>query len=401
MKIAYLDCFSGVSGDMCLGALIDAGLDFSLLEKGLKDLDLPGYTMTCEKVVKQGLSATKVNVHITGSEQHHHRKLADITALLQGSLLPKPVKGNACRVFEMLAQAEARVHGLPVEAVHLHEVGAIDALVDITGTVLGLHLLGVTGLYASPLPLGGGTVHCEHGVLPVPAPATLELLKALPAVPGPAQAELVTPTGAALVAALALNVGTPPAMKVEAAGYGAGTKDFSHPNVLRIIIGETAEKNSGFFSADTVAVVETTIDDMNPELFSSLGEMLFSSGALEYFATPVYMKKNRPGTAVTVLCSVENANRMAHTLLQETTSLGCRIRHEQRIKADRQFITVATPYGEVEVKYSAGTSTIAPEYAQCRQAATASGVPVKTVYDAAKALAWKVLQGHIHPSGDS
>lgn len=391
MKAAYFDCFSGISGDMCLGALIDAGLDFCALEQSLKGLAASGYSLSARKVVRAGLAATKVDVHVL--EKQPHRNLGEICSIINKSKIPEKVKTDACLVFQKLVEAEAKVHGTEVNKAHLHEAGATDALVDVVGTLLGLDIMGVKAVYASPLPLGGGSVVCEHGLIPVPAPATLELLKGMPIAPSPAQTELVTPTGAALIAALALEVGHFPALKIAAIGYGAGTRNLPHSNVLRLIVGELlAEEQTTDFLWDTVAVVEATIDDMNPEIFSSLGDSLFAAGALDFYFTPVYMKKSRPGTKVTVLCSVNDFNRVSAQILQETTTLGCRIRKEQRMKADRHFLIVATPFGEVDVKYSLITNTISPEYECCARKAQASGVPVKMVYDAAKAEAWKLLK---------
>lgn len=375
---------------MCLGALLDAGLDFSLLREELKALKLTGYSLTAEKVVKKGISATKAEVCIHGED--HCRGLEEIKETIESSDLCPPVKQKACRVFEKLVAAEARVHGVAAGDAHLHEAGAVDALVDIVGTVLGLHLLGIERVFVSPLPLGGGTIHCGHGILPVPAPAVLELIKGMPTAPSPSQTELVTPTGAALAVSLAERVGSMPPMTIERVGYGAGTMDLPHANILRMVTGELLEEEELFFAQkDEVAVLETTLDDMNPELFSPLGDTLFAAGALDYFLTPVYMKKNRPGVKVTVLCPIEVETRVARLLLEETTSLGCRLRHESRVKAERHFISVHTTYGNVKVKYSLSTGTIAPEFAECQDLAAAAGVPVKIVYDAALAMAWEAL----------
>ena len=393
MKAAYFDCFSGISGDMCLGAIIDAGLDLSTLETALKGLALSGYKITARKVVKQGLSAVKADVQIIDGEKQEARGLAEITSIIEGSRLPEKVKDDALKVFRKLVAAEGMVHGVSPEAVHLHEVGAIDAIVDVVATVLGLHLLGVTTVYASPLPVGGGTVYCEHGILPVPAPATLELIRGIPTAPSPVEAELVTPTGAAIAAALAREFGPLPAMTVQAAGYGAGDKNFSHPNVMRLIIGEIEEPEAVLpLNQGEIAVIEATIDDMNPEFFTFLGESLLASGAVDYFYTPVYMKKQRPGTKVTVLADVKDTNKIAGQLLRETTTLGCRIRKEQRLMADRDFMFVDTSYGQIVVKFSPVTKTASPEYESCARAAEAAGVPVKDVYDAAKAKALTLLQ---------
>ncbi|MGI6554406.1 MAG: nickel pincer cofactor biosynthesis protein LarC [Bacillota bacterium] len=393
MKAVYFDCFSGISGDMCLGALLDAGLDFSALCKGLKGLGLSDYNISAKKVLKQGISATKVDVHLENREATSPRRLEDITSIIQRSKLPKEVKKNACLVFENLVEAEAKVHGVPVQDAHLHEAGATDAIVDVVGTVLGLHLLGISAVYTSPVPLGGGTVQSEHGLLPVPTPAVMELVKGMPTAPSPAQTELVTPTGAALVASLAHGIGPMPLLTAEEVGYGAGAKDLSHANVLRVVIGEIAEgAQTKDFTRGTIAVVETTIDDMNPEFYSSLGNELLANGAVDYFFTPIYMKKSRSGVKVTILCSAKDAETIAVKLMQETTTLGCRIRTEQRIMSDRHFLIVATPYGEVDVKYSLNTNTISPEYESCARKAKSAGVPVKMVYDAAIAEAWKLLK---------
>jgi uncharacterized protein (TIGR00299 family) protein len=392
MKIAYFDCFSGISGDMCLGALIDAGLDPGTLQTALKGLPVAGYSLTANRVVKQGVSAVKAEVKLPETNHQHCIGLLEITAILEGSRLPEQVKSDALRVFQRLVEAEAKVHGVSVEAAHLHEVGAVDALVDVVGTILGLYLLEISEVYASPLPPGGGTVRCSHGVLPVPAPATLELLKGIPTFPSPVQSELVTPTGAALITTLAKGFGPLPAMTVAATGYGAGDKNFPHPNVLRIIIGDQEEEVPLPLYQESVAVIEATIDDMNPEFFSHLGDKVFSLGALDYYLTPVYMKKQRPGTKVTILSEPDTANIIAGLLLMETTTLGCRIRKEQRLVAERDFVAVHTPYGSVRVKVSRETKTISPEYQDCLEVAEVAGIPVKLVYDAAKAEGWKLLQ---------
>lgn len=393
MKVAYFDCFSGISGDMCLGALLNAGLDLSTLETALKGLPVAGYKLTAKRVMKQGISAIKADVNIPAT-YHNHLGIAEITAIIEGARLPEEVKADAIRVFQRLVEAEAKVHGVSVEAAHLHEVGAVDALVDVVGTILGLYLLNISAVYASPLPLGGGFVHCQHGILPVPAPATLELVKGIPTVSSLQQSELITPTGAALITTLTKEFGPIPAITVTATGYGAGDKDFPHPNVLRLIIGETEEEQEASlpFCQGTVAVIEATIDDMNPEFFSGLGDKLFSLGAIEYYLTPVYMKKQRPGTKITVLAERNQGNKIAGELLRETTTLGCRIRTEQRLTTERDFAEVSTPYGKVKVKFSRDTQTISPEYQDCLEAAEAAGVPVKLVYDAAKAQGWKLLQ---------
>jgi len=390
MRIAYLDCFSGISGDMFLGALVDAGLSFEKLKEHLNGLNITGYHIDCRKVNKRGIAAIKVTVKVTGNQPARHP--GEIQDMIRFSDLPAEVKEVSCKVFKRLAEAEAKVHGVPPDRVHFHEVGAVDAIVDITGTALGLHLLGVERVYASPLPLGGGTAECKHGLIPVPSPATLELVKGIPARKSPAYTELVTPTGAALISTLAHAFGPIPPMTIRSVGYGAGTKDLPHANVLRIIMGELEEgSGASEFDRDNVVVLETNIDDMNPEFYTYLGSSVMSSGALDFFITPVYMKKNRPGIKITVLCPDHLTNKIASIIFSETSSLGCRIRREDRIKVKRSTITVETPYGSVDVKYNCETGTVSPEYSHCERLAATTGTPLKTIYDLAKAEAMKKL----------
>ncbi|NLK00289.1 MAG: nickel pincer cofactor biosynthesis protein LarC [Clostridia bacterium] len=388
MKAAYLDCFSGISGDMMLGALVDAGVSFKDLKNYLDGLGMRGYTMTCESVVKRGMSAKKINIIVHDEQPARH--LSDITELIQNSSLPKEVKKISCDVFKRLTEAEAKVHGMPIDKVHLHEVGAVDAILDIVGSCLGLHLLGVEKVFSSPLPPGGGTVECQHGVIPVPAPAALELIKGIPTAPSPVKAELVTPTGAALAATLAEGFGEIPPMKINQVGIGAGTKDFPHANILRIMVGELA-KNAGFLRCGdgSVNVLEASIDDMNPEFYTYLSSRLMEAGALDYFYTPIYMKKNRPGTLITVLCDEENIIKVKKVLFNETSTLGCRIKKERRARVKYEFLEVETPFGSIDVKSCVETGTFSPEYSQCEKLAHEKGVPLKNIYDMAKAAAMK------------
>jgi len=390
MRIAYLDCFSGISGDMFLGALVDAGLPFEKLKEYLSRINISGCDFDCRKVNKRGIIATKVTVRVT--ENQPARKPREIQDMIRCSNLPAEVKEVSCKVFQRLAEAEAKVHGVPPDRVHFHEVGAVDAIADITGTALGLHLLGVERVYASPLPLGGGIAECEHGIIPVPSPATVELVKGIPTCQSPAYTELVTPTGAALISTLAHAFGPIPPMTIKSVGYGAGIKDLPHANVLRIIMGELEEdSDTSEFDRDSVVVLETNIDDMNPEFYTYLGSRILSAGALDFFITPVYMKKNRQGTKITILCPDHLTNKIAGIIFSETSSLGCRIRREDRIKVKRSTITVETPYGSVDVKYNRETGTVSPEYSHCERLAATTETPLKTIYDLAKAEAMKKL----------
>jgi uncharacterized protein (TIGR00299 family) protein len=382
MRIAYLDCFSGVSGDMLLGALIDAGLSADELRGDLAQLSLADYELRAERVTKRGIAATKVTVE-TG-HSHAHRGLHDVLDIIAGADLPEPVKEMAARIFTRLGEAEAKVHGTTVEQVHFHEVGAVDAIVDVVGACCGLHRLGIAEVYASALPLGGGWVESAHGRLPVPAPATAELLRDVPAYGGPVEAELVTPTGAAIVSTVGRRFGAMPPMTVKAIGWGAGGRDLPHPNVLRLFVGEAAAA----LPEQRLTVIETNLDDMNPELFDHLMERLFAAGALDVFYTPIVMKKSRPGTLVSVLAEPGLVSVMNDLLFRETTTLGVRVMEVARRCLDREWREVETRYGRVRVKtglMGMEVVTSAPEYEDCKRLAREQGVPVKAVYDAAKA----------------
>lgn len=396
MKIAYLDCFSGISGDMFLGALLSCGLSLKDLEEGLKSLPLKGWQLKLKRVRQHGIEAIDVEIAVEGSQPERHLK--DILAIIQASSLPAPVQEKARAVFERLAAAEARVHGISPEAVHFHEVGAVDAIIDIVGTCWGLHLLGIDSVYSSPLPLGSGWVHCRHGELPVPAPATVYLLEGIPVYGSQLQVELVTPTGAALASTLASSFGPLPPMKILTCGYGAGKTALSRPNLLRIFIGEAWPDFSQdkFFSPEhRILVVETNIDDMNPEFFPSLVQEVLAAGALDAFLTPVQMKKGRPGIIFTALCSPANLEGVALALFRHSTTLGLRVREEVRLVARREICPVSTEYGEILVKWGAfspspGKETVfnvAPEFESCYRIAKEKGIPLKEVYTAALAAA--------------
>lgn len=401
MRIAYLDCIGGISGNMCLGALLDAGLPLDSLEAELRKLPLDDYQLRVESVKRGPLGATLVEVverELT-HHKHEHRSWTQIKELILTSSLSPSVKSKSLAVFERLAIAEATIHRCPLEALQFHEVGAIDSIVDIVGTVAGFDLLGVEKIFCSPLPMGSGFVNCAHGVLPLPAPATLELLKGFPVYSVQVTGETVTPTGAALVTSLATAFGTLPAQTIERIGYGAGSNERSLPNVLRLVVGEEMANNmtsphNTLDQQTSVCVLETNIDDMNPEWYAYVAERLFSEGALDVFLTPVQMKKNRPGTLLTVLSAPELADRLCVILLEETTTLGVRIREERRFIADRFREVVPTPYGEIRVKFRKNLSTavtsniaseyFAPEFEDCRLAAKTHGVPLWVVYDAVR-----------------
>ena len=387
--IAYLDCFSGLSGDMLLGALVDAGLSLDELRADLSHLSLPGYEISAERVSKRGISGTRVSVRAEAS--HEHRGLSDITAIIQRAELPREVAARAVAVFTRLAEAEAAVHGHSVEEVHFHEVGAVDAIVDIVGALCGLRRLNVGKLYVSPLPLGGGWVDSAHGRLPVPAPATSLLLKGVPTYGGPVEAELVTPTGAAIVATLADGFGSMPPMTLRAVGWGAGAADLPHPNLVRLFLGDAAEQPGRQY----LVMLETNVDDMNPEFFDHVMERLFTAGALDVFYTPILMKKSRPAVLVSVLADPERADQLADILFRETSTFGVRRREVLRQCLDREWREVDTPYGTVRVKIGllgGEEVSAAPEYEDCRRLAGERGVPVMEVYQAAQA-AFRSLRG--------
>ncbi len=383
MKLLYLDCFAGISGDMLLGALVDLGVPEDALRAELAKLKLPGYTISTRRVAKQHISATKFDcIEQAAIRQHHHRGYTEIAGMIAGSGLPENVKRRALSVFRRLGEAEAKIHGVPLEQIHFHEVGAVDSIVDIVGACIALDKLGVDELRASPPRLGSGFVETAHGKFPVPAPATLELLRGAPTQPSDEPVELVTPTGAALLAEFCARYGPMPAMTIEKIGYGAGARDLEKmPNVLRAVLGEATGGE-----VDVVSVIETNIDDMNPQLFGDVMERLLAAGALDVFLTPVQMKKNRPATLLTVLCERHDVDRMAELLLSHTTSFGVRVHEAQRRKLARKIVKVPTRYGEIDCKIGwLGDRIVSrsPEYESCRQAAAKAGVAVRQVYNEA------------------
>jgi pyridinium-3,5-bisthiocarboxylic acid mononucleotide nickel chelatase len=385
--LAYLDCFSGISGDMLLGALLDAGLDLAALRAGLAALPLTGYTLDATRVSEHGISGARARVQLDAATPRTHRHLTDIEALLDASALSERARETARDIFRHLATAEAAVHGTTPAEVTFHEVGAVDSLVDIVGAAIGFELLGVTELYCSELPLTSGRVAAEHGALPVPAPATLELLKDTAAVwrPIPIEGELVTPTGAAIVATLARF--ERPTLAVRHVGYGFGSRQLPWANCLRVVLGETpgaapSRDVGDGFERDEIAVLETNIDNMTGEALGWLMERLLAAGALDVTYAPLHMKKSRPGTLLTVLCAPEDAATLAGMAVRESGTLGVRMRREERVKAGRRVEEIETPLGAVRVKLKLiGGVVVAasPEYEDCRALAERHGLPVETV----------------------
>jgi uncharacterized protein (TIGR00299 family) protein len=386
MKIAYFDCFSGVSGDMILGALVDAGLDVEKLREGLAGLHLSEYEIEVTHAHKGAIEAT--DVHVVVHQDVAERRLADIEGVIAESDLPDEVKQASTAIFRRLVGVEAAIHGASPDHVHLHEVGATDAIVDVVGSLLGLRLLGVDKVYASRLPLGHGFVQCAHGKLPVPAPATLELLKGVPVTQLDVEGELVTPTGAAILTSLVERFGPFPQMTVDAIGYGAGKSDFEFPNLLRVLIGSTSHSLAG--ATEQVALLETNLDDMNPELFEHVMDALFDAGALDVFLQTFQGKKNRPGVLLSALCHPHQAHDLSTIIFSETTTLGIRQRTLERLCLERETATVETPYGQVRIKVARldeETTNVSPEYEDCRRLAREAGKPLKDVYAAAQTAA--------------
>ena len=455
MRLAYLDCFSGVSGDMFLGALVDAGVPAKLLEDTVADLNI-GARLAISRVNRGGITATKIDVYIHGEvdlprevfwaqqshahEQEHHRDhehehphkhdheqypvelkehnysqtrnegsraeapaepehthehgrgLKEIREIIRSAAISDRAKTTASAMFEALGAAEAKIHNSDIEKVHFHEVGAVDAIVDIVCSAVGAEALGVDEIICSPLNVGGGTVKCAHGVLPVPVPATVELLKGAPVYSSGLQVELVTPTGAAIVKTLAKRFSSFPAMTIEKSGYGAGTRDFTgHANVLRLTIGESRAEMPGNVSSETISVLEANLDDLNPQVFGYVVDRLLAEGALDVFAVPVQMKKNRPGMLLTVLSKPEEAAALTKIIFTETSTLGVRRRDEQRRTLARKWITVGTRWGDVRLKVASMNGTVtncAPEYEDCKKIAAQHHVPLKSVMQEA-------LQGYL------
>ena len=398
MRLGYLEAFSGISGDMVLGAFVQAGVAEELLRETLAALKV-GATLDIRTVDRGGISAVKVDVLVKGHaaerghhhhhhhehDEHEHRSLTAIRALIEDAALPKAVKATAIRTFELLGASEAKIHNVPIESVHFHEVGAVDAIADIVLAAAAAQACGIEAWHCSALNVGGGTVECAHGRFPVPAPATADLLRGVPTWSSGDVGEMVTPTGAALVRALDCRFGKAPAMRVEKIGYGAGTRNpAGAANVLRLSIG-TAEEAEGS-SAETVTVIETAVDDLNPQVIAYVTGQALALGAFDVMCTPVFMKKGRPGTMLTILCDREHVARLEELLFRETSTLGLRMREEQRRCLERKIEKVTTAWGEVRIKaglWQGREVQASPEFEDCRQIAEARGIPVKQVIEAA------------------
>ena len=401
MRIAYFDCPSGAAGDMIMGALVDAGAPFEALQGELATLGLPGFTLERREVMKGAFRATKVDVHVHdhageaaghGRADHRHpdRNLRAILELIASSGLEGGVKARAARIFTRLAEAEARVHGTTVDLVHFHDVGAVDAIVDVTGACIGLHLLGIDVVHCSALPLGGGFVTGAHGRMPVPAPGTAELLRGFPVVDTGVKRELVTPTGAAILTTLSASAGAMPPMTVEAVGYGAGTMELETPNVIRVFLGRVTERRG----SETIVQVETTVDDMQPQLWEAVMERLFEVGALDVYLTPVTMKKSRPGIVLTALCAPDRVTELSRVLFEESPTIGVRWTAYERQRLDRKTVTLTTAYGPVPFKVSrlgGRVVTATPEFAEIRRIAREKGLPAREVLDQARADGRRLL----------
>ena len=381
MKIAYFDCFSGISGDMTLGALVDAGVELSALEAELRRLNLPNWKISAEKVKRGAIFATQVKVE--AAETHHHRGLTEILRLIAQANLALRIADRATRIFRRLGEAEAKVHQVDIEKVHFHEVGAVDAIIDIVGAAIGFELLGIDEFACSSLDVGAGNVKTAHGIVPVPAPATAELLRGSPTYSSGILKELVTPTGAAIATTLATRFGDMAPINLQSIGYGAGSADLAaRPNILRLLIGDAVGMEKGERWDLPVTVIEANLDDMNPQIYGYFVEQALDAGALDVFSTPVQMKKNRPGILVTLLCESASENKLIDLIFRETTTIGVRTHEVRRRTLEREIVPVATPLGEVRMKVSRMNGTMlnaTPEYEDCRQIAAQKGIPLKQV----------------------
>ena len=382
MRVAHFDCFNGISGDMVLAAVLDAGVPEAAIRDAISSLGLP-IALELERVKTCGIAA--LHVIVVAADQEDYRFLPDVEAIIARSSLTPKQRELASSIFRKLAHAEAAVHGMPVERVHFHEVGALDSIADILGAAVGLDLLGVEKFTSSSVPTGSGTVKCAHGVMPVPAPATLELLKGVPLAFSTVKGELTTPTGAAILTTVVTEFIDAPAMTIERVGIGAGTKDFlDRPNILRLLVGTTHTSPT----ADTVTVLETNLDDVPGEVVGYCVERLLSAGALDVFTLPIQMKKQRPGVLLSVICDAADVAKLEAILFAETGTFGVRRTTATRSKLTRDTIRVATPWGEVRAKRGerAGLTVVTPEYEDCAKVARGQGVPLRVVYDEVRRL---------------
>ena len=391
-RTVYFDCFSGISGDMILGALVDLGVDLKSIRKGLAGLGVKGYKIKSSQVKRGGIAATKVDVLVerpTKKHHHHSRSFTDIKKLIEQSDLPAQVKTDSIEIFRRIGKAEAQVHRTTLNKIHFHEVGAVDSIVDIVGSALGMSLLDAERVFASPLNTGEGTVKCAHGTLPVPAPATLKLLQGIPCYSSGVKKELTTPTGAAVIGHFAAEFGSLPPMHILDCVYGAGGHELKDtPNLLRVVLGEMTESSEG----RPMTMIETNIDDMNPEFYEHVMESLFQAGAADVFFTPVFMKKNRPATLLSVLVPRESLDAASRILLTETSSFGVRHYDVGRTVLDREERSVKTAHGKVRVKIgllNGSVLRVAPEYEDCRKIASRKKIPVMEIYEEVLRLAEK------------
>ena len=396
MKVAYFDCFNGAAGDMIVGALIDAGADFAALREAMSALPVGGFTISADRAKRGGFSATRFEVRMDSSVKQPHRHLKDVLAIYDQTPWTASVRDSAKRVFRRLAEAEAAVHGIPIEKVHFHEVGAVDALVDVGAAAFALHSLGVDRVICSPVAVGSGTVRCEHGVLPVPAPATARLLEGVPLAPSEETGELTTPTGAALLTTFVSEFGPLPSMTLRATGQGAGSREgVRSPNVIRVLIGDSASgEASDGLESDQVFLLETNLDDATPATIAYCMERLLEAGALDVYSVPIVMKKGRPGTMLCVICQSGDIRRMEDVMFIETPTLGVRRQSLQRSKLRRNAETVQTEFGPIRIKVArrGAVESGAPEYEDCRAAARTRGVPLHAVISAAFS-AWNAHHG--------
>jgi hypothetical protein len=391
MKIAYFDCFSGASGDMILGSLIDAGLSARGLRGMLEKIRIPNVRLRVKGVLKRGISGTQVIVEGKG-EERPHRNLKEILRIVERSSVEPEVKEKSAEIFRRIASVEAKIHRIPMEEIHFHELGGLDSIVDIVGAVWGIRHLGIEKIHVSKVNVGGGFVKCAHGILPVPAPATLSLMEGKPIYSSGVQRELLTPTGAAILTTLGSEFGSIPLMNVERVGYGAGRDDLPHPNLLRLMVGRSGSTSE----KERVNVIETNIDDMNPQFYDYVMERLFTMEVLEVFITPILMKKNRPGHLLTVICPSEKLPSVIEFLLRETTTLGLRWREEERAKTDREILSHQTEYGKIRFKLARWEGRIvnlSPEYEDCKRLALERKVPLKEVFEEAKRVAITLRRG--------
>ncbi len=376
-RIAFFDCFSGISGDMCLGAVVDAGAALSNIKEGLRKIHIQDYDIKAKKVLRNGISATKVDVVTRKSEA---KKWKDIEKIIKTSSLSDKIKQKGLYIFKKLFEAEAKIHGKSLNNVHLHELGAVDCIVDVFGTLIGLDIIGIEKIYVSPINLGSGSVKTEHGLLPVPAPATLELLKNYSIYSSDIAFELTTPTGAAIIVGLDAKTSSIPEMIIQKTGYGAGGKDFTHmPNTLRILVGEEpAISNSNNF----VTMIETNIDDMSPQIYEHVMEKLFKAGALDVFLENIIMKKGRPAVKLSIMAEEKDIERLSKILFEETTTIGLRIYKAQRKTLDREIKKIKTKYGDVRIKISrlkGNTVNISPECEDLKAISKNMKIPLKKV----------------------